>query len=167
MELGFHLNEEELEDAFTKFKAVADRKREVTDKDIIAIASQKVSEVPSVYSVKSFRIYSGNGIDSIANLVIQRDGQNLVAEATGSGPVDAAFKAIDEIVKLDITLEKYEIRAVTEGKDALGEVSVLINDKKSNYRGRAVSVDIIEASINAYVGAINRLICDVSTKVHQ
>ncbi len=160
-ELGFHLDAVQLEEAFKKFKDIADRKREVTNKDLIAIANLKAGEVPSIYNVKSFRIYSGNGIDAIANLVLERDGQNLVAEATGSGPVDAAFKAIDQIAALNITLQSYDIKAVTSGKDALGEVSVLIKKDNEVYRGRAVSTDIIESSILAYVAAVNRLIFEL------
>ena len=160
-ELGFHLNAQQLEEAFRKFKDIADRKREVTNKDLIAIANLKAGEVPSIYNVKSFRIYSGNGIDAIANLVLERDGQNLVAEATGSGPVDAAFKAIDQIVNFNITLQSYDIKAVTSGKDALGEVSVIIRKDNEVYRGRAVSTDIIESSILAYVAAVNRLIFEL------
>lgn len=160
-ELGFHLNAQQLDEAFRKFKDIADRKREVTNKDLIAIANLKAGEVPSIYNVKSFRIYSGNGIDAIANLVLERDGQNLVAEATGSGPVDAAFKAIDQIVDLNITLQSYDIKAVTSGKDALGEVSVIIRKDNEVYRGRAVSTDIIESSILAYIAAVNRLIFDI------
>lgn len=160
-ELGFHLNAQQLDEAFRKFKDIADRKREVTNKDLIAIANLKAGEVPSIYNVKSFRIYSGNGIDAIANLVLERDGQNLVAEATGSGPVDAAFKAIDQIVDLNITLQNYDIKAVTSGKDALGEVSVIIRKDNEVYRGRAVSTDIIESSILAYIAAVNRLIFEI------
>lgn len=160
-ELGFHLNAQQLDEAFRKFKDIADRKREVTNKDLIAIANLKAGEVPSIYNVKSFRIYSGNGIDAIANLVLERDGQNLVAEATGSGPVDAAFKAIDQIVNLNITLQSYDIKAVTSGKDALGEVSVIIKKDNEVYRGRAVSTDIIESSILAYIAAVNRLIFEI------
>lgn len=160
-ELGFHLNAQQLDEAFRKFKDIADRKREVTNKDLIAIANLKAGEVPSIYNVKSFRIYSGNGIDAIANLVLERDGQNLVAEATGSGPVDAAFKAIDQIVDLNITLQSYDIKAVTSGKDALGEVSVIIRKDNEVYRGRAVSTDIIESSILAYIAAVNRLIFEI------
>ena len=160
-ELGFHLNAQQMDEAFRKFKDIADRKREVTNKDLIAIANLKAGEVPSIYNVKSFRIYSGNGIDAIANLVLERDGQNLVAEATGSGPVDAAFKAIDQIVDLNITLQSYDIKAVTSGKDALGEVSVIIRKDNEVYRGRAVSTDIIESSILAYIAAVNRLIFEI------
>lgn len=160
-ELGFHLNAQQLDEAFRKFKDIADRKREVTNKDLIAIANLKAGEVPSIYNVKSFRIYSGNGIDAIANLVLERDGRNLVAEATGSGPVDAAFKAIDQIVDLNITLQSYDIKAVTSGKDALGEVSVIIRKDNEVYRGRAVSTDIIESSILAYIAAVNRLIFEI------
>ena len=160
-ELGFHLNAQQLDEAFRKFKDIADRKREVTNKDLIAIANLKAGEVPSIYNVKSFRIYSGNGIDAIANLVLERDGQNLVAEATGSGPVDAAFKAIDQIVDLNITLQSYDIKAVTSGKDALGEVSVIIRKDNEVYRGRAVSTDIIESSILAYIAAVNRRIFEI------
>lgn len=160
-ELGFHLNAQQLDEAFRKFKDIADRKREVTNKDLIAIANLKAGEVTSIYNVKSFRIYSGNGIDAIANLVLERDGQNLVAEATGSGPVDAAFKAIDQIVDLNITLQSYDIKAVTSGKDALGEVSVIIRKDNEVYRGRAVSTDIIESSILAYIAAVNRLIFEI------
>lgn len=160
-ELGFHLNAQQLEEAFKKFKDIADRKQEVTNKDLIAIANLKAGEVPSIYNVKSFRIYSGNGIDAIANLVLERDGNNLVAESTGSGPVDAAFKAIDQIAGLKVTLQSYDIKAVTSGKDALGEVSVIIRKDNEVFRGRAVSTDIIESSILAYVAAVNRLIFEL------
>ena len=104
----------------------------------------------------------GSGLASLAAACfLERDGQNLVAEATGSGPVDAAFKAIDQLAALNITLQSYDIKAVTSGKDALGEVSVLIKKDNEVYRGRAVSTDIIESSILAYVAAVNRLIFEL------
>lgn len=84
-QLGYVLEGEELNEAFKKFKDVADRKREVTDEDLEAIASQKVSEVPAIYEMQSFRIYCGNGMESIANLILKRDGNILTGEAMGTG----------------------------------------------------------------------------------
>ena len=161
-QLGYVLEGEELNEAFKKFKDVADRKREVTDEDLEAIASQKVSEVPAIYEMQSFRIYCGNGMESIANLILKRDGNILTGEAMGTGPVDAAFKAIDGIVDQNITLETYDIKAVTEGKDALGEVTVMIRKDGKLFRGRAISTDIIESSITAYIAAINRCISEIA-----
>ncbi len=165
-ELGLKLEGRKLDEAFAKFKELADRKREIDDRDLAAIASQKVNEVPKVFELQSFRIYCGNGMESIANLVLTKDGATMVGESTGSGPVDAAFKAVDKIAGMDISLHSYDIKAVTGGRDALGEVTVVIKRGDILYRGRGVSTDIIESSILAYIEAINRALSDISGAIN-
>ena len=90
----------------------------------------------------------------------------MVGESTGSGPVDAAFRAVDKIAGMDISLHSYDIKAVTGGRDALGEVTVVIKRGDILYRGRGVSTDIIESSILAYIEAINRALSDISGAIN-
>ena len=122
--------------------------------------------MPKVFELQSFRIYCGNGMESIANLVLIKDGATMVGESTGSGPVDAAFRAVDKIAGMDISLHSYDIKAVTGGRDALGEVTVVIKRGDILYRGRGVSTDIIESSILAYIEAINRALSDISGTIN-
>lgn len=157
-ELGYTLTQEEISSAFEKFKILSDKKKVVLDEDIEALVKEKVSEIPEIYELDSFQITSGNKLVSTAMVSLKR-GDDIVSEAaTGDGPVDAAFNAIERIVGFGMTLEDYSLRAVTEGKDALGEVSVRVSKDGRNFIGRGISTDIIEASVKAYLNAVNRVI---------
>lgn len=155
--LGYILSESELQKAFDCFKALCDKKKTVTDKDIEALVSHNGSQIQKAYEYVSFVINSGNTITSTAVVKLKILNNEIEKVATGDGPVDACFKAINKIVKQNIHLENYTIQSITEGVDALGEVIVKISCNKGIITGRGLSTDIIEASIKAYLNAINKL----------
>ncbi|MGI5892421.1 MAG: 2-isopropylmalate synthase [Bacillota bacterium] len=160
-ELGYHLSKEDLKEAFTKFKRLADRKKQVTNKDIIAIVEGSLSETPGDIELVDYQIISSNKTSSTANIIINREGEQMQEAAIGPGPIDAAYNAIDRLTGLIVSLQSYSLKAVTEGKDALGEVTVRVKHGDKVYLGRGVSPDIIESSIFAYINAINRVLADI------
>ena len=159
-ELGYALTPEEIQNAFDKFKSLADKKKVVLDKDIEALVEEKLSEVPEVFELDSFQISSGNKTIATATVSLKRNADTITEAATGDGPVDAAFNAMERASGITLALEDYSLQAVTEGKDALGEVTVRVSMKDKLFVGKGVSTDIIEASVKAYLNAINRSISE-------
>lgn len=157
-ELGYTLSQEQIIKAFEKFKELADKKKVVMDGDIEALIEEKVSEVPEAYRLETFQISSGNKVVATATVSLEKDGRIITEAATGDGPVDAALNAIERAVGFKLTLEEYSLRAITEGTDALGEATVKVMNDGKFYSGRGVSTDIIEASVKAYLNAINRIV---------
>jgi 2-isopropylmalate synthase len=158
-ELGYDVTESEMEAAFAKFKVVADKKKQVYDRDIEAIIAKEAVQVPKAYTMDRFVITSGNTITSTATVMLVKDEKKIEKVARGDGPIDAAFKAIEKIVGRDLTLEDYKLDSVTEGQDALGDALVKIKGTDGKvYAGRGLSTDVIEASIYAYVNAVNKMI---------
>jgi 2-isopropylmalate synthase len=156
--LGYDLDDVEIEIAFEKFKALADKKKTVYDRDIEAIVAKEAVQVPRTYRLESFVINSGNKITSTAVIKLSRDGKTFEKVSRGEGPVDAAFKAVEKIVGRELTLEDYRIDAVTEGEDALGDARVRIKTVNgSEFSGRGLSTDVIEAGIHAYINAVNKM----------
>lgn len=154
--LGYDLPDEELEYTFQQFKLLADKKKEIYDQDIEALIQDKKSETPNIYELDSLSINCGSVPTASVTLRIGKD--KILADSTkGDGPIDAIFKTIDLLTGIKGTLLDYSVRAVTSGKDALGEASVEVKVKGNNYRGRAVSTDTIEASAKAYLNAINKV----------
>jgi 2-isopropylmalate synthase len=157
--LGFHPEKAVLDEVFSQFKDLADRKKVVSDRDIEALMENRVSAVEQTFTLENFVINSGNMMTATASIALKsRDGELFEDVSTGDGPVDAAFKAIERIAGVEYTLEDYTIHAVTGGKDAQGEVSVRIRSKDHLYKGRGLSTDVIEASIKACLHAVNRLL---------
>jgi len=163
-ELGIVLEGDELDRAFETFKAVADRKKAVTDKDLHAIAVEHKRERASDFKLVRFIVNSGNTIPAMASVCLSRDGREVEEARMGTGPIDAAFKTVDYIVrhtagleKISYSLESYNISAVTEGQDALAEVVIRLRQDDEVYMGRGLSTDTIEASIQAYINGINKL----------
>lgn len=163
-DLGITLGEQDLQVAFAKFKELADKKKVVLDNDIEALVHEKVSSINETYKLESFQINSGNKLISTSTVSLIKDGQNITEAATGDGPVDAAFNAVERAVGMDFELEAYGLKAVTEGKDALGEVTVRVFHDGATYTGRGVSTDVIEASVKAYIHAINRAVNEKKEK---
>lgn len=157
-ELGFDLDPEQLEDAFQAFLQLADRKKLVRDDEVEAILQdQRDARILSEgFHLSAFQIQSNSGGMASADITLTKQGKTLRDAAAGTGPIEAAFHAVDRIVDRRIVLDAYRIRAVTEGTDALGVVQVKIRYQDQAFSGRGVSMDIIEASIKAYVNAINR-----------
>jgi len=155
-QMGYTLTKEELDSAFVEFKALCDRKKAITDDDLEALVVHAVADVPDYYKIDTFQIQSGNKMQSMASITLIHDDEPFTEAATGDGPVDAAYNAVTRIVGGDWSLTAYDIKAVTEGMDALGEVVVRVKHGEELHMGRGLSTDVIESSIHAYVNAINR-----------
>ncbi|MDO7786555.1 2-isopropylmalate synthase [Desulforamulus aquiferis] len=165
-ELGYELSDEELNLAFARFKALADKKKEIADQDIQAIVEDEIRHIPETYLLEYLHISSGSTVVPTATLGL-RKGEELKEEAAcGDGPVDAIYKTVDKITGLQCVLVNYAINAITGGKDALGDVTVKLKCQENEkiYIGRGVSTDILEASAKAYVNAVNKLIFDHQPK---
>lgn len=157
-ELGYNLSTGDVTKAFDQFKNLADKKKTVLDKDIEALIEEKVSEVVEIYKLDSFQINSGNKVIATAMVSLVKNGRPVTEAATGDGPVNAAFNAIERTVGFGLELQDYSLKGVTEGADALGEATVRVAKDGRIFVGRGVSTDIIEASVKAYLNAINRVL---------
>ncbi|HEY83064.1 MAG TPA: 2-isopropylmalate synthase [Dehalococcoidia bacterium] len=158
-ELGYSLNDEDFNRVFRAFKELADKKKEVTDRDIESLVAEEQRTVSEVYHLDRIQVSCGDrGIPTASVVLIGPDGQAYADAALGTGPVDAAFKAIDKIVKVPNTLTEFSIKSITEGIDAIGEVLVRIESDDIVYTGRGADTDIIVASAKAYMNALNRLL---------
>lgn len=158
-ELGYSLSKEASQQAWKRFMELAERKKDVTNKDVEAILVGLGSALPEAYRLHSFVINSGTVISATAVVrLIKLDGEEIEHVARGDGPIDAAYKAVDRIVKAGYQLANYSIHAVTEGEDALGEVVVKLKKDGRSITGRGLSTDILEASIKAYLNAVNKVV---------
>jgi 2-isopropylmalate synthase len=155
-ELGITLAKEELKNAYDAFLNIADRKKEVYDEDLFAIVSDQLGSRAAAYELEYFNIQSGNTSIPTATVRIRYGEEVLEEAATGDGPVSAIFKAIERATGLDSTLVEYNVHAVTPGKQAMGEVSVIVMIDDKRVTGRGASTDILEASAKAYVNALSR-----------
>jgi 2-isopropylmalate synthase len=157
-QLGYKLSKDEVEHAYQRFLEVADKKKEIFDADIAAIVNDEIRVVEQIYVLEYLHVASGTGTLPTASVRMKCKDEKKLAAAFGDGPVDAAYEAIRQAIGLTPALESYSIRAVTSGKEALGEATVRIRDNGRTFIGRGVSTDIIEASAKAYVDAINRMV---------
>src|SRR3972149_6233175 len=149
-EMEYTLSKEELEKTYQRFLAVADKKREVFDEDLVAIIDDEVRAVEHTFEIEYLRVLIETGTSPEAIVKIRSKDGLKEAQAEGDGPVDAAYEAIREATGFSPKLESYSIRAVTSGKEALGEATVKIRTDGRIYIGRGISTDIIEASAKAY-----------------
>jgi len=158
-ELGYSLDGEDLNRAFAAFKELADKKREVTDRDIESLAAEGLRASSEVYHLDRLQVTCGDrGIPTASVRLIAPDGQILADAALGAGPVDAVCKVIDRLVGVPNVLTEFSIKSVTEGIDAIGEVLIRIESEGVTYTGRGADTDIIVASAKAYTNALNRLL---------
>ncbi|MCD4780595.1 MAG: 2-isopropylmalate synthase [Candidatus Omnitrophica bacterium] len=156
--LGFALKEADVDQAFDRFKSVADKKKQVFDEDLIAIVEDEVQITENTWTLDKLRALSGTDIKSDVEVVLSSDGKSYTMKHSGDGPIDACYKAIESIVKLKGQLIDYSIHSVTKGKDALGEVTVKVKFKDRIVISQGASTDIVEASAKAYIHAINKVI---------
>jgi 2-isopropylmalate synthase len=155
-ELGITLTEDEAKKAYARFLEIADRKKEVYDDDLYVIVSDQLGRETETFSLDYFNIQSGNVAVPTATVRILSGGERREEAATGDGPVDAIFNAIDRALGLTTKLLEYVVQAVTPGRQAIGEVSVSLEVDGRKFVGRGASTDILEASARAYVNALNR-----------
>ncbi|MDV2480396.1 MAG: alpha-isopropylmalate synthase regulatory domain-containing protein, partial [bacterium] len=157
-DLGVDLGEEDLTKAFQRFKELCDKKKEVFDDDLLAIVEEQVFTHPETYVLDHLQFLSGTNMIPTATVRLKKEDEIHQESGWGDGPVDATFKAIDQVTGMHPQLKDYGIRAVTSGKDALGEVMVSIEIDGQTIIGRGTSTDVIEASAKAYLNAINRAV---------
>ncbi|HUJ23982.1 MAG TPA: 2-isopropylmalate synthase [Bryobacteraceae bacterium] len=155
--LGYTLSADELNRAYQRFLAVADKKQEVFDEDLVAILHDEVHPLPEIYQLEYLHINSGTSAIPTATVRLRVQEGTREGAAIGDGPVDATCKAIAQVTQTSAKLERYEIRAVTSGTEALGEVTVQIADRGRKVVGRGASTDVIEASARAYIDGLNKL----------
>jgi 2-isopropylmalate synthase len=157
-ELGYELGQNALEDAFVRFKQLADRKKEIFDEDIVALVDDQIQSEDRRVKLVSLEVRCGTRLKPQADLVLEVDGQERTASAVGDGPVDAIFKAIRAIVPHRAQLPLFQINAVTEGTDAQAVVTVRLEEGGKSVNGQAADTDTMVASCRAYVAALNKLL---------
>ena len=158
-ELGYSLNEEDLKLAFQGFKKLADKKKDITDRDIESLIAEELRTVTEVYHLDHVEVSCGDhNIPTATVRLVGPDGQSLADAALGAGPVDAVYKAINRIVGIPNILTEFTVKSITEGIDAIGEVLIRIESNGVTYTGRGAATDIIVASAKAYMNALNRLL---------
>ena len=156
--LGYDVTPEQLERIYERFLEVADKKKSIHDADLEAIMKDEVRSVPETFHLEYIQVVSGTRISPTTTVGVRTEEGIVEAASTGDGPVDAAYKAIDQIAKIPLALSDYSIRSVTEGKDAIGEVTIKVSDNGHSIVGHGASTDIIEASAKAYIDAINKVV---------
>jgi 2-isopropylmalate synthase len=159
-ELGYELSRDDLDDAFARFKELADRKREITDRDLEAIVSEQVQQqTDGSYTLKSVQVSCGTGLQPTATVtLINADGAELTEAAIGTGPVDAVCQALNRLANVPNELVEFSVKSVTEGIDAMGDVTIRLRQNGVLYSGHAADTDIVVAAAQAFVNALNRLI---------
>jgi len=163
-ELGYTLSEEALNRSFQRFKELADKKKEITDRDIESVVAEELRTITEIYSLDYVEVSCGDhSLPTATVRLISPDGQSLADAALGTGPVDAVYKAINRIVGIPNKLIEFTVKSVTEGIDAIGEVLIMIESDGVTYTGRGASTDIIVASAKAYMNALNRLLAAKGT----
>ena len=157
--MGYELSDEELESVFARFKAMADKKKNITGSDLEALVLHRRNNINPTCRLVSHVVNAGDSIPNTSFVRLKRDDQVMEEVAIGSGPLDAAFKAINRMLDMDVRLESFSLNAVTDGEDAIGEAVVKVSaGGGESYTGTGLSTDILESSIRAYVNGINKII---------
>ena len=160
VQLGYTVDKALESKLFADFKVLADRKKTIEDRDIVALVEVATGHVAGEddWKLKNYVVSSGNRMYSTACVTLEKGRKEVTESAYGTGPVFASIRAVEKIVRHAFSLLDYQINAATEGRDALGEVKVKISDASGVYRGRGVSTDIIEGSVLATLDAVNRML---------
>lgn len=157
-ELGYNLSNEELERAYSVFTKIADEKKQIFDDDLVAILQDELSNLEETYKLETFQVTSGLNLVPTATVGLKKGNEFYQDSATGDGPVDAAYRAIERITGIGVDLLDYSIKSVAWGRDAIGEVFVKIAIDGYVFNGRSASTDVITGSVKAYLNAINHAV---------
>jgi 2-isopropylmalate synthase len=156
--LGYHLSREQLEKLFLQFKQLADKKKNIYDGDLAALVEQQFQAVSELFTLDSYDMICGTGHTPRVSLRLRRGSDFLeTTMSCGDGPVDAIFLAIEELTGFTVQCRDFQVHSVTVGKDAQGEVMVVVEHEGQIYRGRGMSTDSVEASAKAFLNAVNRI----------
>ena len=156
-QLGYELSAEDEEKVYGAFLTIAEKKGQVSFRELDAIVASAAMQVPPSYVLEVYSIQSGNTVSATAHLRIRKDGKIMEAVSLGDGPIDAAFLAIEQITGCHYELDDFQIQAVTEGREAMGQTVVKLLYGGKLYSGRGISTDIVGASIQAYLSALNKI----------
>ncbi len=156
-ELGYDLAPEEIESAFVRFKHLADQKKQIFDEDLEALVTEEVSKTPEIFRLTDLKVASGMAVEPKATVKMKIRGKAVQKTAKGDGPVDATYQAIAAMTKTKSSLIKFDVKGITGGTDALGEVVVTLEEGGRSVRGQGADTDIIVAAAKAYITALNKL----------
>ncbi len=156
--IGYELSEEDAANVYEAFQRVAKKKDKVSSRELEAIIASSALQVPPTYKLDNYVINSGNIISASANIKLIKNGEVLSGISVGDGPIDASFKAIEQILGHHYELDDFQIQSVTEGREAMGQAVVKLRVNGSLYSGTGISTDIIGASVRAYINAINKIV---------
>ncbi len=158
VKIGYELSDEDAVNVYEAFKRVAVKKKNVSGRELEAIIASSALQVPPTYKLISYVINSGNVISATANVKLVKGETEMQGISVGDGPIDAAFKAIEQILGHHYELDDFQIQSVTEGREAMGEAVVKLRNAGTLYSGTGISTDIIGASIRAYINAVNKIV---------
>ena len=156
--LGYDLSEEDGANVWAAFQSIAARKEEISSKELDTIVASAAMQVPATYVLESYVITSSNIISAVAHIKMRKGDQILEGLTPGDGSIDAAFLALEQIVGCRYELDDFQIQSVTEGREAMGETLVKLRSNGKLYSGRGISTDIVGASIQAYINALNKIV---------
>ncbi len=156
--IGYDLTEEDGTKVFEAFRRIVEHKESVSARELDIIVASAAMQVPPTYTLTSYMINCSNIISASAHMKLERDGQALEGICVGDGPIDAAFLAMEQVVGHHYELDDFQIQAVTEGHEAMGEALVRLRSNGKLYSGRGISTDIVGASIHAYLSALNKIV---------
>lgn len=162
--LGFKMSENQVDKAFSRFKDLADKKKYVFDEDIETLLEEGLEHVPETWRLIDLSVRTQTHKRPQADVVLESEGKKKRSTSSGDGPVDACYKAIEKIIRSNALVTHYGIQSVTRGKDAQGEVSLKLRVEDREVTGRGTSTDIIEASVKAYLFAINKVAAHIVSK---
>ena len=158
-ELGYDLSREDLDDAFARFKDLADRKREITDRDLESIVSVQVQQPDAKYQLKLVQVSCGSSLQPTATVTLaDENGQEQTAASVGTGPVDAVCRSLNQLAGVPNELVEFSVKSVTEGIDAMGDVTIRLRRDGQLYSGHSAHTDVVVAAAEAFVNALNRLV---------
>ena len=157
-QLGYDLSEDDCVKVFDAFQRIAAKKEQVSSKELDAIIASAALQVPPTYKLDTFVITSGNTISSTAHIKLTKHGKTLEGVSFGDGPIDAAFVAIETITGCHYELDDFQLQAVTEGREAVGQTVVKLRSGGKVYSGKGISTDIVAAGIHAYLSALNKIV---------
>lgn len=158
IKLGYDLSESDKGKVYAAFRQIAERKEKVSYKELDAIVASSAMQVPPTYKLDTYVITSGNTISATAHIKLEKNGESVEGVYIGDGSIDAAFQAIEKITGCHYELDDFQLQAVTEGREAMGQTVVKLRANGKVYSGRGISTDIVGAGIQAYLSALNKII---------
>lgn len=156
--MGYDLSDEDSMKVYESFQKIAGRKQKVSSKELEVIIASVAMQVPESYKLQTYTVTASNAIDALCHIKLVKDGEVLNGVSLGDGPIDAAFLAIEKITGCHYELDDFQLQAITEGREAMGQTIVRLRSRGKLYSGRGISTDIVGSGITAYINALNKIV---------